>query len=146
MQFLKRKHIPAEQRESILAKIKESLRQEEKVVFAYLYGSFSEEDGFNDVDIGVYVDEEKFPSDEAIFKYGLSLSVKIEMEVEGFEIDICILNQAPLSFQYQVITEGRVIVEKESDRWVDFECRVRDLYFDFLPHSKYHYQIVVLGK
>lgn len=146
MQFLKRKHIPSEQKENILTKIKENIRQEEEIVFAYLYGSFSEEDGFNDVDIGVYVDEEKFPSDEAIFKYSLSLAVKIEMELEGFEIDICILNQAPLSFQYQVITEGKVIVEKENDRRVDFECRVRDLYFDFLPHSKSHYQIVVLGK
>jgi len=146
MQFLKRKQISDEERITIISKIRKPLKEEKKIIFAYLYGSFVKEDEFNDIDIGIYLEKEKFLSDYAIFKYSLSLSSKIEMELPDFEIDMRVLNEAPLSFQYQVITEGRIVIEKDNDKRVDFESYVRDLYFDFIPHRDAHYKIVVLGE
>ena len=51
MQVLKRYIICDEERKSIIKDISDFLDNEGAVSFAYIYGSFIKEDGFNDIDI-----------------------------------------------------------------------------------------------
>lgn len=42
-------------KEKIINLIKNLLKKDERIVFAYLYGSFITDENFRDIDIGVYV-------------------------------------------------------------------------------------------
>ena len=53
MHAFKRYKINPEERIEAIGKITASLENEEVVLFAYIYGSFCEEDGFNDIDVAV---------------------------------------------------------------------------------------------
>jgi len=46
------------------------------------------------------------------------------------------LNGAPLSFRYQVIRQGQVILDRDSDLRAAFEGMVFKKYFDFAPFRK----------
>ena len=53
------------------------------------------------------------------------------------------LNHAPLSFRYRVITDGKVIVDKDSNFRADFEYLSRVEYYDFRPRRKEYLQEVM---
>ncbi len=61
--------------------------------------------------------------------------MKIENELENiihFPVDVRIINNAPLSFQYNVIKTSIVIVDKDKIFRNDFEGLVFKKYFDFV--------------
>ena len=51
-------------------------------------------------------------------------------------VDVRILNGAPLSFKYNLIKDGIVLLSKDDDKRVDFEEKTIVLYLDFLPYRK----------
>ncbi|MDI6793608.1 MAG: nucleotidyltransferase domain-containing protein [bacterium] len=105
MQILKRKRISGRQKEYILSQIRGFLSSEEPIMFAYLHGSLLKDAGFNDIDLAMYLDQDSFPSEKDLFQYGLALSVRLDTALEnGYETDLQLLNIAPLSFQFGVIT------------------------------------------
>jgi predicted nucleotidyltransferase len=113
------------------------------ICFAYLFGSYATGavHPFSDIDVGIYVPEmsaDKF----------LDLEMKISLELDdalacGDQTDVRILNNLPLSFLGQVVTDGILIYSVDDDRRVDFETSVRMAYFDFLPVIRaYHREYV----
>ena len=94
-------------KEEIKRKIKEILSKKDEVLFAYIHGSFDELH-FRDVDVAVYVDEEKV---EDFLDYELKLSIEIEKEIK-LPVDVKILNSAPLSFRYRAI-KGELLISKK---------------------------------
>jgi hypothetical protein len=40
--------------------IQHSLERKNEIVFAYLFGSYAEEDTYNDIDLGIYIDPQKY--------------------------------------------------------------------------------------
>lgn len=147
MQLLKRRQISDEQRKSIFSQIREFFNHEEQVVFVYLHGSLLAEAGFNDIDLAVYLDRDYLPTEKGLFQYGLALSVRLDTALgNGYESDLQVLNIAPLSFQFGVVTKGELLFSRDEDQRVEFEVRVRDLYFDFLPHAEFYYQKIVFGE
>ncbi|MFQ6042757.1 MAG: nucleotidyltransferase domain-containing protein [Candidatus Poribacteria bacterium] len=143
MKSMKKHHNSEKQKQVILSELAEILKAEESVVFAYAYGSFVEKDGFNDIDIGIYLAEEIFQSDDALFKYGLRLAAKVDLALKGYEVDAQILNFAPLSFRFRVINAGRLLFSMDERQRIQFETRTRDFYFDFLPHRRLLYRKIV---
>lgn len=146
MQLIKTKKLNKEEKQSILLRIKKLLEEDTNVVLAYLYGSFLKDEGFNDIDVAVYLNDEHFKTEDEIFKYELNLSAKVTLNLEKFEVDIKALNIAPLSFKFKVITSGNLLFTKDRAKLVDFETKTRDFYFDFLPYSKFFYKKIVLRK
>jgi predicted nucleotidyltransferase len=97
-----------------------------------VYGSFVMADKFRDIDIAVYL--KQIPS--------TPLHVELELETElgniikNYLVDVRILNNAPLSFRYNVIKSGKPIVVVDDDARTDFEEATLSNYFDFSPFRK----------
>ena len=94
---------------------------------AYIFGSFTGQDSFGDIDIGVLVSGENFPPP---LEHELAMESALEKELR-LPIDVRILNWAPLSFQHTVIRNGLLIIDKDSNSRAGFEGNVRKRYFDF---------------
>ncbi len=66
----------------------------------------------------------------------LEYAVPLEMQLEnntGMAVDLQVLNNAPLRFQYSAVSKGEVIVDRDSGFRCDFESLTRVQYFDFRP-------------
>jgi predicted nucleotidyltransferase len=116
----------------IMEKLRYSLEKRPNLLFAYVYGSFVMADKFRDIDIAVYL--KQIPS--------TPLHVELELETElgniikNYLVDVRILNNAPLSFRYNVIKSGKPIVVVDDDARTDFEEATLSNYFDFSPFRK----------
>ena len=145
MQVLKKHIISDEERKSIVQNISAFLENESAVSFAYIYGSFIEDDGFNDIDIAMYIDESIIKK-ESLFDCQLDMGVKLENKLNSYPVDCRILNIAPLSFRFSVVTKGELIFSRDEKERVSFEVITRSLYFDFKHHTDFFYQKIALGK
>ncbi|MHB0878537.1 MAG: type VII toxin-antitoxin system MntA family adenylyltransferase antitoxin [Anaerolineae bacterium] len=106
-----------------------TLRAHPEVRLAYLYGS--RVDGtvgpLSDYDVAVLLD------DAAVtFEAGFVLAHELRMVLDA-EVDLVVLNQAPIVLAYSVIAQGRRLLERDVATRVDYESRVLSLYGDYLP-------------
>jgi hypothetical protein len=119
-------------KKNIMERLRYSLEKRPNLLFAYVYGSFVMADKFRDIDIAVYL--KQIPS--------TPLHVELELETElgniikNYLVDVRILNNAPLSFRYNVIKSGKPIVVVDDDARTDFEEATLSNYFDFSPFRK----------
>lgn len=118
------------------------MSQNRTIIFAYVHGSFLEQENFNDIDIAVYLDNKtEANSDPA----GLEISLSLELESRiQHPIDVKFLNAAPLSFRYHA-TKGRLILSRDENTREEFLCRTWSAYFDFMPVSKIYLQESVIA-
>lgn len=118
--------------ETILKKVNTSFLRYEEVVVAYLFGSrarrdFKEE---SDVDFAILLSRSfKDPYDLVRLIGELAIALNVEDE----KINLIVLNDADLELAYKVISEGKVIFERDIEKRVDFEVRTLKLYMDFKP-------------
>jgi uncharacterized protein len=111
----------------IVEKLKSALRDTEGIAFAYLFGSFLNQETFRDIDLGIYLEESSYRRRTEIVEelYG---------NLEGvFEpVDIRILNEAPPSFLYHVLRGELLELCDEELHARIFETTVRT-YLDVKP-------------
>lgn len=103
------------------------------VISAYLYGSQVRHRNLStsDIDVAVYIDPEALPLP---LNVELGLCVRLE-EASGLSnIDLRILNEAPLSFQGEVLRQGIEIYSGDEGERVRFETYTLDAFLDYLPH------------
>lgn len=146
MKVAKSFSLSPEERDTICSKVEEILRREPVVLFAYLYGSFVTGDGFNDIDLAVWVDETILKDKSEIFDYQLDLALKVERELRPFPVDVTVLNSASLPLRFRVVSEGDLILSRDEPQRIEFESRTRSLFFGFLPHLEFYYEKLLLGK
>ena len=103
----------------------------EETIFAYLFGSFVTEGPFSDIDLGVFT----IPELNRSLSYELNLEGKLERVVK-YLVDVRVLNGAPLSFCFNVIRYGKLIVDRNRNLRTDFESRILRQYFDFAPFRR----------
>ena len=140
MQSLKKHKISDSEKEKILGKIIDNLKDENSIIFAYLHGSFLE-GSFRDIDLAIYV-QTTLNKKEA-----LKLELKLERELEEkikLPMDVRILNYSPLSFRYNVIKDGNLILSRNENLRSDFESLSIREYLDFNFFRK-RYMREVLG-
>ena len=111
-------------KEKVKEKITYLLKSREEVLFSYIYGSFTEGD-FRDVDIAVYLNDEL----ESL-PYELNMERRIEDAI-AFPADVRILNNAPLSFRFNVIKNGFLLFSTNEKIRCDFESLSIVEYHDF---------------
>ncbi|MCF6147624.1 MAG: nucleotidyltransferase domain-containing protein [Candidatus Kuenenia sp.] len=117
------KTMEIKQREKVVSILSEVLYTEEGVVFAYLYGSFATESIFNDIDIFIYIRNDKNP-----FTYPVAIKEKLfdainKSEINTFTIDdfdVRIINDAPYDIVINILCEGKLMVDKNFDLRTDF--------------------------
>jgi len=130
------------EREEIIFSVSSVLEKENAVVFGYVHGSFLE-GRFNDIDVAIFVDEDKIPS---FLRYELQMESLLNKTVGRFSFDVRILNGAPLSFRYEVIKNGKLITTRNEESRVDFETSTCSNYFDFAPfRDSYLKEVLGIG-
>ncbi len=117
-----------EERDKIIGRLVDFLKDHQEVSFAYAYGSFAEGIPFHDIDIGVYIAGIK---EEGSTMYALELAQDIS-HVERIPVDIRVLNYAPLLFLYHVI-KGQLVFERDEDIRIDITHKTVQRYLDIKP-------------
>lgn len=110
------------EREITLKLIQEVCRQDERVVFAYAYGSFTHDKSYGDIDIGIYVKE------TGENPFAITSDIKIALSHNGKkrglnftadQFDVKILNEAPFTFLKRIFKEGILLVDHDPDLRTD---------------------------
>lgn len=116
----------------MLEELKKFFQKQKSVIACYIFGSTLRPSKFKgDLDIAILVKEENL-------KNGItSVHNKIWLELSSFlkrkDIDLVILNVAPLLLKYEVVKNGKLIFERDIESRINFEVKTQLYYFDFLP-------------
>ena len=120
-------------RKKIISELKKILEKEKGIVFAYLFGSISNNtyNSKSDIDVALFLEE-----DGDYFEKKLQIMEAIERKFKK-SADVVILNNAKSSFlKYVIIKEGTVVLERKRDCRTNFEFKTMQEYFDYAPISK----------
>jgi hypothetical protein len=132
----KQKELSKADRKRLIQVVRDMLSPRGEVVLAYVHGSFARGELFRDLDIAVF--RHKPPS--SILDYELELETALEgaLREAGFKIgvDVRVLNEAPLSFKYHVIKDGKPLIVRDSGLREDFEEITIVQYLDFAPFRR----------
>lgn len=105
-------------REPIITAIRNVVEEDQRLVFAYIYGSFARGESFQDVDVGIYL------RDPAENPFGVSFDIKERtsrslrssgIDVDADLFDVKILNDAPFTFLKRVFIEGILLLDRNPD-------------------------------
>ncbi len=98
-----------------LEELSERLGQERNLSACFIFGSYAigHVSPLSDVDIAILIDEGQAPIDlSRAYNYYYHL---ICQELKTNEVDLIILNEAPSSFTYNILKEGKLILLKDED-------------------------------
>ena len=119
--------------EKYLSSLIDFFKAQNDVVAVYLFGSRASGTAgpLSDIDIAV------------LLKEGLGKEMYSEKEVNYLsrandilhtdEVSFVLLNKAPLTIKYGVITDAKILFSRDEDARFSFEERVMDEYMDFRP-------------
>ena len=110
------------------------------VILCYLYGSYArnQQTSLSDLDLAILLDKNSTSQERGYIS--LDLSNSIGKLMKGIEVDVRVLNDAPLEHRYNVVREGRVIYSAYEDIRLEFESMTLMRYFDFKPIIDQYYQ------
>ncbi len=111
--------------DNVRAEAGKILATRREIVVAYLYGSSVGSAQYDDIDIGLLLDEEFSPS----ALYEAELAAELERRLGG-KFDVRVLNGRPVRFLFEVIKTGVVLYSSDENRRVEFEVRVMMEYYD----------------
>jgi predicted nucleotidyltransferase len=115
---------------------KDTLPQSREVVALYLFGSIlidGKERKPNDIDLAFLLDEAHYKEDPLDASSNAHLFAARLSETAGMKTDVVILNGASIEMAYEIVARGRRIYAFDEDRVVDYECKIKGMYFDFRP-------------
>jgi len=121
-------HKLPEQILDLLPRAEAYLRKNPKVIFAYLFGGLTKGKPLplSDVDIAVYLSDNTEYNEEKLEILG-----KLTQILKTDEIDLVILNKAPLPLKARIIKNKRILADKDRFLRHRFESLTLRQYFDF---------------
>jgi len=120
-----------------LAALAASLRErDEEIVAVYLFGSQARggADRLSDVDIAVLLRDGH--SQEWLWAVEDELAIAVCDSLQRDDVDLVILNTAPLTFQFEVIATGELLLSNDEAARTDFEVAVMTRYWDFKKYEE----------
>jgi predicted nucleotidyltransferase len=111
------------------------IRGETSIVSGYLFGSILKGNAgkTSDIDLAFLLDEKAYKSDAIIAMSPAHLiAAKVGMQLDR-ETDVTILNSASLEIAYEVVTTGKCLFEIDPDLRMEYEIKIKGMYFDFRP-------------
>jgi hypothetical protein len=120
--------------EDLKACLKKVLGDRKEILFGYIHGSSLYSGNPKDIDLAVFLDPEKYDELARNGEQSINFAIPIEIELDVYlkiKSDLQILNKAPLSFRYTVVTHGEVFIDNDSNFRSFFEYLSRVEYFDF---------------
>ena len=117
----------------MIERAREVMERRPKVVFAYLFGSLARKtsSSLSDVDIAVYLDDSSDLSREKLDLIGYLMN-----ELGTDEIDVVVLNRAPLPLMARILEKNEILIDRKPFRRQAFESLVLREYFDFSIKEK----------
>jgi uncharacterized protein len=102
--------------------IREVVRKDERAVFAYLYGSFVNQESFRDIDVGVYLRDAG--ENSLVVSAELKTQLSRDAQKHGFSFaadhfDVKILNDAPFTFLRRVFEQGILLFDRNPELRTD---------------------------
>ena len=117
------------ERKHIIKAIRETLHQDPRIVFAFLYGSFIDGPAFRDIDVAVFV----LNSETASF---WDVELHLARRIEGalprpLVADVRLINEAPLAFRFNVM-RGELLFSRDDEMLAEFMVSTARRYLDFV--------------
>jgi len=120
---------------SLMPTLVEAISKDEHVNALFLFGSRAEDrqGDTSDVDLAVLLDDDlprRLRSDKRLDLLALATTT-----LSTDEVDLVVLNDAPVSLAYRVFSQGRLLYERPGLREarVRFQARTYSNYLDFVP-------------
>jgi predicted nucleotidyltransferase len=107
---------------TMLNLLRNTLAQDERVVFAYAYGSFVKEESFRDIDVGIYVknpEENPFVISSDVKTQLSSAGKKENIDLTADRFDVQIINHAPFTFLKRIFKEGVLLIDRDPELRTD---------------------------
>ncbi|MFP3946372.1 MAG: nucleotidyltransferase domain-containing protein [Archaeoglobaceae archaeon] len=111
----------------------EIFSQREEVITAYIYGSSLHTESYEDIDIGLFIEDE-FSADAL---YEARIAGELERKLKE-DFDVRILNDRPVRFLYSLLKNCQILYCKDESKRIDFESKVMVKYLDIKPHHQYY--------
>ncbi|RPJ05091.1 MAG: nucleotidyltransferase domain-containing protein [Deltaproteobacteria bacterium] len=106
-----------------------------RLLVVYVFGSFArnQERVKSDIDLAFLVDQASYRTDpfEATVPVHM-IAGKMGMQLDRV-VDVTILNSASLEMAYEIITTGRLLFESDVELRLQYEIKIKGMYFDFQP-------------
>lgn len=134
----KKYSITKKKKNEIINIISSYLQQYREIFAAYIFGSFISDKSFADIDLGILIQRQP----DNLLEYEIGLEIKLDRLVK-LEIDVRVLNNAPLSFVQNVLRHGQLIIDINPNRRADFENSVLKKYFDFSRFRRRYLEDVI---
>lgn len=129
----KRYSLTAQRKEEILHIIRVCMQSNCSVLFAFVHGSFLEEQlSFRDIDIAVFFDDRSIQDD--LLDLCLEMSAHLSTLVH-LPVDVHALNDSSIGFRHEA-TRGKLLFTRDEDRSFDFMEKTWMEYFDLKPFLK----------
>ncbi len=114
-------------KKELIKKVENFIENRKEIIFAYIFGSFTESATFKDLDLAIYLDENNLAL-KNIF-YEVELSNQLE-EIIQIPVDIIILNRASNPILYRA-SQGILIKNSDDNMRINFLTTHWKEYWDF---------------
>lgn len=113
-------------------KIKNFLQNRSEINFAYIFGSFINNEKFNDIDIAVYLYPHVDLNSFVTYPFGYESEIlgKLSLILKTDKIDLIVLNKANLLASIQVFNSGRLLFERDRFFRIRIENSTRKEFID----------------
>lgn len=113
----------------------EYARLNEEILAVYLFGSYARNEAgpMSDIDIAFLIDGTKA---KVNFDFELKLLGDVNDLLKTDEVSLVILNTAPLTIQYGVISDSKLIYCRDEEKRLEFEEKLLMKYLDFSHYLK----------
>ena len=105
------------------------------IVVVYLFGSYvkGKENARSDMDLAFLLDENAYKADP-FETTGRSHMTAMRIGSKfGRETDVVILNSSSIELAYEAVLSGCCVYEADQDSRLEYEARIRGMYYDFMP-------------
>ncbi len=125
--------------EKIISAIKDKVSEKDEIIAAYLFGSSLHNKEYEDIDIGILLDESFKPD----YLYEINLTKILEEYFKNklnnyIQFDIHILNNQNLRFLFGILQNAMLIISKNDKKRAKFESQVIIRYLDIKPLYEYY--------
>jgi predicted nucleotidyltransferase len=115
--------------------LREIIENVSPIVVVYLFGSYAKgkEKARSDMDLAFLLDEKAYKADPfEVTGRAYMTAMRIGSKF-GRETDVVILNSSSIELAYEAVSGGCCVYEADQDSKLEYEARVRGMYYDFMP-------------
>lgn len=123
----------------IRKKLKHCFAKREEILFSFLFGSIANDKstGISDIDIAIMLDKSKLDKSKNPYGYKAELLAQLISLLSFNDIDLIILNEAPLLLKHRIVQSGIEIYTKDEKLSSEFRIKVMEQYLDLKPAGIY---------